>query len=201
MQIFLLIIGSYLIGSIPFSKILPKLKGRDAAQEGTKNIGATNALAIGGPVIGVLSLIGDIAKGYLPVYLAFQFNLPVWAVCCCGFAAILGHEFSVFLKFKGGKGVSTTGGTIFAIDPVFTIFAILIYILLAMITRYFILSTLIVLGAVPVMILILGWRIEYIIYMAAAFLLALYTHRADIKRLVAGQEKSIPETYQAYRNK
>ena len=201
MQELLLIIAAYLLGSIPFSKILPKVKGRDVTKEGTKNIGATNAFALGGPLVGSLACLGDMGKGFLAVYLAQRFNLPVWAVCTCGFASILGHDFSIFLKFKGGKGVATTGGTVFAIDPIFTMFALLIYALLAVVTRYFILSTLIVLGCVPIMMLIFGWRVEYVIYMILAFALALFTHREDLKRLLAGQEKTIPEAYQGYRNK
>jgi glycerol-3-phosphate acyltransferase PlsY len=201
MKIVLLILLSYLLGSIPFSHIFPRLKGKDVCAEGTKNVGATNALAVAGPLMGILACIGDMGKGFLAVYLAQRFYLPVWAVCSCGFAAIIGHDFSVFLRFKGGKGIATTGGTVFAIDPIFTLFALLIYVLLVIVTRYFILSTLIVLGSVPVMMWVLGWRVEYIIYMIAAFLLALYTHRGDIQRLLVGQEKTIQETFQTYRKK
>ena len=99
------ILLSYLIGSIPFSHILPKIKGQDTSKKGTKNIGATNALVVAGPFVGALALMGDIAKGLLPVLLVSYYLNNPWISALAGLAAVLGHDFSIFLKFKGGKGI------------------------------------------------------------------------------------------------
>lgn len=198
MNLFLLILLSYLIGSIPFSHIFPKLKGKDVREAGTKNVGATNALVVAGPIFGALALIGDIGKGYLCVYLAGQYIGTPWAMALAGLAAVAGHDFSIFLKFKGGKGVATTGGVLFAIDPFFTIIVILLWILLIIVTRYFILSTLIIIGSIPVMMFVVGKRYEFITFGVLAFALALYTHRNDIIRLVSGREIKTSQAVKKY---
>jgi len=201
MNVLLLIVVSYLLGSIPFSHIFPRLKGKDVQKGGTKNIGATNVLVVAGPLMGALALIGDIGKGFLAVYLAQRYFIDPWVVVFAGLAAIAGHDFSLFLKFKGGKGVATTGGVLLALDPIFAIIVLLIWILLIVVTRYFIPSTLIIFGCVPVMLWVLGKRAEYVIFALLAFVLALYTHRADIKRLFAGKELNTQEAMGHYLKK
>ncbi len=201
MNLLLITIVSYLLGSIPFSHIFPKLRGKDVRKGGTKNIGATNVLVVAGPLFGALALIGDIGKGFLAVYLAQKYLLVPWGIALAGIAAILGHDFSIFLKFKGGKGVATTGGALLALDPVFAIIALLLWILVIIVSRYFILSTLIILGGVPVMMLVLGKRIEYITFGILAFLIALYTHREDIRRIISGKELNTSESIKHYLKK
>lgn len=201
MEIVLLIVVSYLIGSIPFSHIFPKIKGKDVRSDGTKNIGATNALVVAGPVIGALALVGDVAKGLLAVTLATYFFKTPWPPVLAGLAAIIGHDFSVFLKFKGGKGVATTGGTLLAFDPIFAFLIFLLWILLIVVTRFFIPSTLIVLGGLPIMMWVFGKRIEFITFAVLAFVLALYAHRRDIKRIFAGKELDTSESIKQYLKK
>ncbi|PIS28229.1 acyl-phosphate glycerol 3-phosphate acyltransferase [Candidatus Saganbacteria bacterium CG08_land_8_20_14_0_20_45_16] len=182
------ILLAYLVGSIPFSHIFPKLKGKDVSQAGSKNIGATNALVVAGPIMGALALLGDILKGYLPVFLVLRYNPFPWVVIFVALATIVGHDFSVFLKFKGGKGVATTGGCLLAFDPVFAILVLLIWILTIVVSRYFILSTILVLAGLPWVMLILGLRGAIVWFALGACLLSFYTHRDDLKRLLAGQE-------------
>ncbi|MFC1637667.1 glycerol-3-phosphate acyltransferase, partial [Candidatus Margulisiibacteriota bacterium] len=158
MEIFLIILGSYLLGSIPFSHLFPKIKGHDVRKKGTMNIGATNALVVAGPVLGALALAGDIAKGYLAVSLAVYYSPLPWVAAAAGLAAMLGHCFSIFLKFKGGKGIATMGGALLAFDLVFGIFVVLFWILLILVTRYFILSTLIMAALIPLMMWVLNKR-------------------------------------------
>jgi glycerol-3-phosphate acyltransferase PlsY len=201
MDIFLFILIAYILGSIPFSHLFPKIKGVDVRKKGTKNIGATNALAVAGPLIGVLALIGDIGKGYLAVYLAQRYVGLPWVEAGAGLAAIVGHDFSLFLKFKGGKGVATMGGALLAIDPVFAFIALLLWILLILVSRYFVPSTLIIIGCIPIMMLVLGKRMEFVIFGFLAFLLALYTHRADIKRILSGKELKTAESIRKYTGK
>ena len=198
MNFILIILVSYLMGSIPFSQIFPRIIGKDASKSGTKNVGATNALVVAGPLIGVLALIGDIGKGYLAVYLAQKYQLHSWGVIFAGLAAVIGHDFSIFLKFKGGKGVATTGGALMAFDLVFAMIMLLFLILLITVTRYFILSSLIVLAAIPVLLFALGKSAEYITFAVMALILALYTHREDIKRLISGKELNTSEALKRY---
>ncbi|MBN2057751.1 MAG: glycerol-3-phosphate 1-O-acyltransferase PlsY [Candidatus Saganbacteria bacterium] len=201
MKLLLFILLAYLLGSLPFSKIFPGLKGKDVSAAGTKNIGATNVLVVAGPVMGALALAGDIGKGYLAAYLAQSYLGFPWAVALCGLAAVAGHDFSVFLKFRGGKGVATTGGALLLIDPLFAIAVLLLWILLILVSRYFIPSTIIILGLVPLMMWILGMRPEFIVFGLAAFLLALYAHRRDIQRIVAGREIDTSDSIKKYLKK
>ncbi|MFH1347484.1 MAG: glycerol-3-phosphate 1-O-acyltransferase PlsY [Candidatus Margulisiibacteriota bacterium] len=201
MKLLGIVLLSYLLGSIPFSHIFPKLKGKDVRKGGTKNIGATNALVVAGPIMGVLALAGDIGKGYLAVYLAQQYLVVPWGITLAAVAAVIGHDFSIFLKFKGGKGVATTGGALFAIDLVFGISALLFWILLILISRYFIPSTIIILGCIPVAMWVLGMRVEFIAFGILAFILALYTHREDIERIISGKELNTSESIKKHLKK
>ncbi|MFA4844345.1 MAG: glycerol-3-phosphate 1-O-acyltransferase PlsY [Candidatus Margulisiibacteriota bacterium] len=201
MKTIFIILSAYLIGSIPFSHIFPKLKGKDVKTAGTKNVGATNALVVAGPLMGALALAGDIAKGYLAIFLAQHYHLAPWAVLLAGFAAVAGHDFSLFLRFKGGKGVATTGGTFLAIDPVFGLLMILIWALCLAVFRYFIPSTMVALAFAPVLMWMGSMSWSYILYGVALFFLAAYAHRGDLKRFAAGQELTIAESMAKYLKK
>ncbi|MFC1510813.1 glycerol-3-phosphate 1-O-acyltransferase PlsY [Candidatus Margulisiibacteriota bacterium] len=196
-----LLLLSYLLGSIPFSHIFPRLKGKDVKGAGTKNVGATNALVVAGPIIGALAWIGDVGKGFAAVYLAQTLVGDPLVICFAGVAAIIGHDFSIFLKFKGGKGVATTAGVLLAIDPILWFIVLLLWILLILVTRFFILSSLIMIGILPMLMWVLGKRIEYAVLFLLAFLLVLYTHREDIKRMIAGQELTTSESISHYMKK
>jgi glycerol-3-phosphate acyltransferase PlsY len=201
MKVLLVILIAYLLGSIPFSHIFPRLKGHDVRKKGTKNVGATNALVVAGPKIGALALAGDVAKGFLPVLICRYYFSSPWLGVLAGLAAIAGHDFSIFLKFKGGKGIATTGGALIAFDPIFTFIITLLWILLIVITRYFIPSTLIILGVIPIMMLVLGKGIDLFTFAALAFVLALYAHREDIMRIITGKELKTSEAIKYYAGK
>lgn len=201
MKTLVVILASYLIGSIPFSYIFPKLKGKDVRKGGTKNIGATNVLVVAGPLMGALALIGDIGKGFLAVYFAQKVVINPWIVAFAGIAAVVGHDFSIFLKFKGGKGIATTTGAVLALDPILAIILLLFWMLLIIVTRYFIPSSLIMLGALPVVFWILGKRFEYIVFAILALALALYTHRKDLRRFFVGEELTVQESIAKYLKK
>jgi glycerol-3-phosphate acyltransferase PlsY len=170
------------------------LKGVDPGQAGTKNVGATNALVVAGPVVGALALIGDIAKGYLAIQLARYFNFNDGVIALAGLVAILGHDFPLFLKFRGGKGVATTGGVLFALDPIFAFLVILLWVFCMIVFRYFIPATILALGFLPLIMWMASWRTEYIFFGVGAFSLALYVHRKDIQRFFAGEELTIQES-------
>lgn len=198
MKLLLIVFLSYFIGSIPFSYLFSKLKGADPRKAGTGNVGATNALVVAGKIAGALSLAGDIGKGIAAISIARYFGLSDGGIAFSGLAVVLGHDFSIFLNFKGGKGVATTGGVLIALDPVFTFLVILTWVLAMVVLRYFIPSTILVLAFVPVMMWMGTWRMEYIIFGMANAALAIYAHRLDLQRFFEGKELTIQESFTKY---
>jgi len=194
MNFVLVLAASYLIGSIPFSLLSSKLKGHDPRKAGTGNVGATNALVVAGPLAGLLALAGDIGKGSLAIYLARSYQLPPLGIALAGMAAVIGHDFSVFLKFKGGKGIATTGGALLGIDLIFGLLAMLMWFLCMAVVRYFIPGTILALGLIPIIMLIFSWPAEYVMFGLAAFFLAIYAHRFDLQKFFNGQELTIQES-------
>ncbi|SFF95323.1 glycerol-3-phosphate 1-O-acyltransferase PlsY [Sporolactobacillus nakayamae] len=193
MMIALSIIVSYLIGSISFSYLITKkIKKIDIRKTGSGNAGATNTMRVlgTGPAIGVLLL--DVLKGIVCVVIARALGLPDWAVALSGFASIIGHDFPVYFGFKGGKGVATTIGVFFMIMPLYALIAGILTILIIAATRFVSLGSLFFLIATPV----LGWIFsDYSSgVLVAAFLislLAFYQHRANIVRLIHGNENKL----------
>ncbi|WP_100488115.1 glycerol-3-phosphate 1-O-acyltransferase PlsY [Sporolactobacillus pectinivorans] len=184
---------SYLIGSISFSYLITKkIKKIDIRKIGSGNAGATNTMRVlgTGPAIGVLLL--DVMKGIVCVLMARAFGLPEWATVVSGLFAILGHDFPVYFGFKGGKGVATTIGVFFMIFPLYALIAGLATLLIIAVTRFVSLGSLFFLLFTPVLGLIFGnysWSV-----LAAAFvisLLAYIQHRANILRLIHGNENKI----------
>ena len=112
-----MLIGAYLLGSIPTGLLLGKAWGIDVRNEGSGNIGATNLYRTVGRKVGIMTLIGDCLKGLIPVLLVKYFALPAEYAAWVGLAAFCGHVFSVFLRFKGGKGVATALGVFLALSP------------------------------------------------------------------------------------
>jgi glycerol-3-phosphate acyltransferase PlsY len=184
-----LITLSYLIGSIPFSLIFAKLiKGVDVRRTGSRNVGATNTLVSAGKRAGLLAAVFDIAKGFATVILARYWLGGDGAAVLAGLAAILGHDFSIYLSFSGGKGISTTTGVILALDPYVMLVGLFFYLIFIVATRYLILSSLLVLLLFPVLFLLFKDHPAYVLFGVAALLIALYAHRQDLLRLMAGQE-------------
>jgi glycerol-3-phosphate acyltransferase PlsY len=198
---FLVIVASYLIGSIPFSYLFSRLKGVDPRKAGTGNVGASNALAVAGKTAGALALAGDTGKGIAAILLARYFGLSDWGIAFSGLAVVAGHDFSVFLGFKGGKGVATTGGVLMALDPIFGTLALLLWILSMVVLRYFIPSTVLILCFIPVMMWMGSWRLAYIVFGILAAVLAIYVHRSDLQRFFSGNELTIQESVAKYSKK
>ena len=135
-QIALAIIIGYILGSIPFAYIIARLKkGVDIREVGGGNVGALNTYREIGPVYGLGVLAADILKGVLAVYVAKWLDIPLTWVCVAGFAAVVGHNWPVFIRFKGGMGAATVIGVLVALTPVETLISAGIVILLIAITR------------------------------------------------------------------
>ena len=148
----LILIVSYLIGSISFSYIIAKLvKGIDIRKYGTKNAGTSNVFLVVGPVAGILTLIGDVGKGAVAVFLAQWLAMPDYIILLAGISAIVGHCFPIFLKFKGGKGMATSFGVIIPLAPIELLIVLGILVLLAFIIKRLTLSLLVSLSLLPLL--------------------------------------------------
>jgi glycerol-3-phosphate acyltransferase PlsY len=202
----LYIVAAYLIGSVPFGYIAGRLNGIDLREHGSRNIGATNAVRVLGKGWGIPVFIMDFMKGFAPLLFmkehlggdatAFTPEQMGWFLAVM-FALILGHTFTCFLKFKGGKGVATTGGCLFALSPWVGLAALLFWILSMIATRYVSFSS--IMAGVG-MILAAGVEFgmsdgacsvaDYMVLGLLAIILVLVTvkHRSNISRIMNGTE-------------
>ncbi|MBI5699220.1 glycerol-3-phosphate 1-O-acyltransferase PlsY [Candidatus Saganbacteria bacterium] len=193
MNLLFLFAAAYLIGSLPFSLIFAKLfKGVDVRQVGTGNVGASNTLVSAGKRAGILAALFDLTKGFAVIILARSFSGSDGVIALCAFLAIMGHDFPIYLRFKGGKGVATTIGALLAINPYAVWAGMALYIIFLILTRYLILSTLLAISLMPILLFYLKEDIWYIIFAVAAALLMVLVHREDVKRLIEGRETKFP---------
>jgi glycerol-3-phosphate acyltransferase PlsY len=194
------VIGSYLAGSIPFSYVAGKLlKGVDLRDHGSGNLGASNTFRILGAVPGAIVLLLDIAKGFFPVFVAARIagaaGVPAhWIILSCAFAAVLGHMFSVYLRFSGGKGIATSAGAFLAITPYATLGACVVFAVVFATRRIMSLATLSAAVSLPVFVFLVDrFRLwpshwSYIVVTVALVIVIFYRHRSNIRRLMAGTE-------------
>lgn len=196
MEIFrsvIIIVLAYLCGAIPFGLLFTKLfTGKDIRSVGSGNIGATNVLRAAGKKAAVLTLLADCLKGLVPV-LVVRLLLPDDALeALTGIAAVLGHNFPVFLGFKGGKGVATSYGVALAVTPLLGLVCLLIWLGATLVWRYSSLSALISFLAYPFLVFSI-YPDSRPLGSLALFLAGMiyFRHRENIKRLVAGTEPKI----------
>ena len=189
----LMIIICYLIGSMPFGYIVAKVvKKIDIRDYGSGNIGATNAFRVLGPWLASLVLIGDLLKGFLAIVLFYQLNIDsLFVIILGGLAVIGGHDWSIFLEFKGGKGIATTYGVFLALNPKIALLSALIWLIVIALTRYASLASILSLSVLVVLMLWFKQPQEYIIFSVIILALALYRHRGNILRLKEGKEKKV----------
>ena len=195
MKIALIIISCYLLGSIPFGYIVGKLfKKVDIREFGSGNIGATNAFRILGPSLASLVLIGDIGKGIFSIYLVQYLNIDnLLIITIAGLAVICGHDWSLFLGFKGGKGIATTFGVVFALNPTISILALIIWGVVVITTRYVSLSSIFAVISIFIFTILFKQPYEYIIFSAIIMILGIFKHKENIKRLKLKKERKIGE--------
>ena len=188
------IIVGYLIGAIPTGLIVVRLlTGEDIRRHGSGNIGTVNVLRVAGTGTAVVVLAVDILKGMVPVMLAVRMGLPSWTVVAGGLAAIAGHNWSVFLKFQGGKGIATSFGALLALSWPAAAVAGAVWVIAVAITRYASLGSLLAVVSVPLSLRWLRQPDAYVYFGIIAALFAVYRHRANIQRLVTGTELHITD--------
>ena len=186
---FFLILFSYVCGSIPFGLLISSVfKTNDPRNIGSKNIGATNVLRAGNKFIAALTLFLDIFKGVVPIIATNHYFSDL--IYLSALAAFLGHIFPVWLKFKGGKGVATYLGIIFALSVKLGLFFCLSWILIALITKYSSLSS-IISTLIIFLISFLENNFELNSYLFITFVIILYTHKQNIIRLKNKTEDKI----------
>ncbi|MDC0876333.1 glycerol-3-phosphate 1-O-acyltransferase PlsY [Candidatus Pelagibacter sp.] len=186
MEYLIVVIISYLMGSIPFGFLLTKIfLKKDIREIGSGNIGATNALRTGNKLIGYTTLILDIAKAIIPIiYVKLNFPEYIYIASLCNF---LGHVFPIWLKFKGGKGVATYVGILFSINIIFGAVFVACWVIVFIISRYSSLSSIIGALSIPTYLIIIG-KTNSVIFFAIMFVLIFFTHRENIKRLKNKEE-------------
>jgi len=182
------IAGAYLLGSIPTGLLLGRLYGIDVRNEGSGNIGATNLYRTVGRKVGILTLIGDCLKGMLPVLLAWKLGLTEPIQAWIGLAAFSGHVFSIFLLFKGGKGVATALGVYLALAPLAVPVALVIFVLLVFIRRFISLGSIVAAAVMPVVIWFLPHSQQLLIASTIISSIVIIKHHTNIRRLIAGTE-------------
>ncbi len=236
MNILLLPIFAFLLGSIPFGLIIAKSKGINIREHGSGNIGATNVLRVVGKKYGITCFVLDFFKGLIPALLAYNLYkftgadermmiefLRSHAIdlgadrhkaqalqVFTGLCAILGHNFSPWVNFKGGKGIATSAGVLMALMPIGTAILLLIFFVTFKLTRYISLASIVAAASLPFTVLYGSWRHGKLasgewnksLFIFATFiaLMAIWKHRSNIKNLLAGKEYKFPSKSNSNKN-
>ena len=191
----LIVLGGYLLGSVPFGYLLPRLlRGEDVRQRGSGNVGASNVWRVYGRSLGVPVALLDVAKGFVPAAVGLELGGD-WVGVLAGAAAMVGHARPVFLGFsKGGKMVATAGGVAFALAPLAAAVCLVVWVLAFAAFRFASLASIVAAAALPVLCYAFGasWPVVGFTSIAAVGVLAL--HRQNIRRLLAGTEPRFSRT-------
>jgi len=184
--------AAYLIGSIPSGLILGKLFWHtDLREHGSHNIGATNAWRTLGKGAGIAVFIADSLKGQAGVMLGLSLVGTPLAAVVGGLLAIIGHSFSLFLRFHGGKGVATSLGVLSMLMGDVTFMLFVLWFTIVYVTRYVSLGSVVAGGLAPILAALFGYPMEYLLFTAIAAVLVIVRHRENIKRLMNGTENKI----------
>jgi len=184
----LLTLLAYLIGSLSFAILLSRLAGiPDPRASGSGNPGATNMLRLAGKRLAICTLFGDLLKGLLPVLLAASLDMSVQQQAWIGLAAVCGHLYPLYFRFRGGKGVATAAGALLALYPPAALLAIAAWLLVFRMTRT---SSLAALIALPLCLPLLAWQQPgALLPMSLLATLIVWRHRSNVRDLFAGRER------------
>lgn len=196
-----LIVLAYVLGSIPFAVVVSRLMGlKDPRSFGSGNPGATNVLRTGNKKAAAFTLLGDAAKGWAAVviaaYVCARFEISIAVVATCAVAAFLGHVYSFFLKFKGGKGVATALGVLLALEPWLALAVVVTWLFIAYASRYSSLASIVAATLAP-LYYIMGGKTLWPLYPSVAIaiviiaVVVLHRHKQNISRLLQGKESRI----------
>ena len=191
----LLVLAAYLLGSIPNGLLIARLKGVDLQKVGSGNIGATNVFRCVGKGWGIAAFVLDAVKGFVPAFFFPRLleSAPPWLGLACGVAAVAGHNWPVWLKFKGGKGVSTSAGMLLGIAPAAVGVGFAVFALTVALTRFVSLGSILAAIAVPAAYLWMNGADNRLLASALVVMgaLVIFKHRANVGRLLRGIEPRI----------
>jgi glycerol-3-phosphate acyltransferase PlsY len=191
----LIVVGAYLLGSIPFGYLLPRLvRGEDVRTRGSGNVGASNVWRVYGPSLGVPVALLDVAKGFAPALVGLEVGGD-WVGVLAGAAAMIGHARPIFLGFgKGGKMVATAGGVAFALAPVVAAICLVLWLVVFALFRYASLASMVTASALPLLCLAFGSSWPVVGFTALAAVGVVLLHRHNVRRLLAGTEPRFSRT-------
>jgi glycerol-3-phosphate acyltransferase PlsY len=183
-------IGCYLMGSLPFSYWVARLKNLDIRQHGSRNVGATNVTRVVGVSYGLLALSGDVGKGAAAAWLTGALGVPLWL----SGLSVVGHNWSLFLRFAGGKGVATTVGLLLAFSWPTLLVTVAIWIVVVLLTRYVAVGSMVALLLTPGVLYLfqvqaVNW--ELIGLFGGLGLMTVWQHRSNIQRMLQGEESRV----------
>lgn len=188
----IVVVAAYLLGAVPFGVLVGKAVEKDLTKSGSGNTGAANAFRTLGVKGGAIVLLADLLKGTLAVLLAYVALVPAFALptakAVLGFVAVLGHNYSVFRGFKGGKGIATTFGVVLALNPKVAFLAALVWIAGVALTKYPSVGSLAAVCAMPILMAVERGDISSIVFCAVAAGFAFFRHKPNIERLRQGRE-------------
>lgn len=188
----LFVLIGYLLGGVPFGVVISKAMGLpDPRTVGSKNVGFTNVLRVSGKPAGILTLIGDMGKGWVMGFAATQLLQDEWAILIVALAPFLGHLFSPFLKFKGGKGVATALGSVLGVAPLIGLLLLLAWIGSVAISRYSSGGALTAFGLFPIIAVLVRPTGPFILFSLIVTGLIVIKHKGNIERLWKGTESKM----------
>lgn len=193
MEAISVVVWGYLAGSLPFAFLLGRRRGVDLRLKGSGNVGATNVLRTSGVTSALLAMIFDGAKGATAVWVALWFTNDVGASVAAGLAAVIGHVYPVWLGFRGGKGVATTAGVFLVFEPVAVAIAGGVFVVGVLSTHYVSVGSLAAAMTLAVVVMALDAPVAVRVGAAAAAVIVVSRHRANVVRLCAGTERRIAE--------
>lgn len=187
-----LVVVGYLLGAVPFGVVVSKAMGLpDPRTVGSKNVGFTNVLRVSGKQAGILTLIGDMGKGWVMGFAAAQLLHDEWAVLLVAFAPFLGHLFSPFLGFTGGKGVATALGSVLGVAPLIGFILVATWLGAVALWRYSSGGALTAFGLFPLIAALVRPTVEFVLFSVVVSGLIVLKHKGNIERLWNGTESKI----------
>jgi acyl phosphate:glycerol-3-phosphate acyltransferase len=187
----LLLLGGYILGSVPTGFLVGRAWGVDVRRTGSGNIGMANVLRSVGKWPAVITMAGDMLKGFVPVFLARFLTENEWVIAAVALAALMGHCWPVFLGFKGGKAVATGAGTTIALAPVAGLALFAFWWGVVLVSRYTSLGAISVMLVSPIAFLVTGQPIAYVLYTVIGGSLVLWRHKENARALIKGTERKI----------
>jgi len=182
---------AYLFGSVPTGYLLSSISGIDIREAGSGNIGATNVGRMVGWKAGLLTLVADGGKGFIPVFFSVQLGFDPKVSALTALTAFIGHLYPVFLKFKGGKGVATALGCLAGLDPLIAGCLTLMFLVTVLVTRWVSLGSLSAAGLAPLLFWLFDYELPFIWLSLIMAILITMRHRGNIQRLISGEESKL----------